>query len=105
MSIYMGYVLGSVALDISANLALAKSGGFARKGWGVFAVLLIMGAFALLALAVTGMDLFIAYAVWGVMSILGTALATRMVFGHRLNVTSWAGMALLILAILLIRLG
>ena len=51
------------------------------------------------------MDLFIAYAVWGVLSILGTALAVRLVFGHRLNLTSWLGVGLLILAILLIRLG
>lgn len=105
MSIYMGYVLGSVALDILANLALEKSNGFARRGWGTAAVLLIMAAFALLALAVTGMDLFIAYAVWGVLSILGTSLAVRLVFGHRLNLTSWLGVGILILAILLIRLG
>ncbi|EKF19745.1 SMR family multidrug efflux pump [Nitratireductor pacificus pht-3B] len=101
----MGYVLGSVALDIMANLALEKSDGFARKGWGAAAVLLIMAAFALLSLAVTGMDLFIAYAVWGVLSILGTAIAVWLVFGHRLNLTSWAGVGILILAILLIRLG
>ncbi|MCC5778132.1 multidrug transporter subunit MdtI [Nitratireductor sp. B36] len=81
MSIYMGYVLGSVALDILANLALEKSNGFARRGWGSAAVLLIMAAFALLALAV-----------W-------------LVFGQRLNLTSWLGVGILILAILLIRLG
>lgn len=104
MTPYMGYVLGSVALDILANLALQRSQGFARRGWGIAAVLFIMAAFALLALAVTGMDLFVAYAIWGVLSILGTVVATWLVFGHKLHPTSWLGVGVLIIAILLIRL-
>lgn len=105
MSIGMLYLLGSVILDIIANLSLEHSQGFKRRRWGMLAVATIMGAFALLALAVQSMDLLIAYAVWGVLSITGTALATWMLFGQRLNWISWLGISLLILAIMLMRFG
>ncbi|GAA0679897.1 multidrug/spermidine efflux SMR transporter subunit MdtI [Marinobacterium maritimum] len=105
MNVALVYLLGSVVLDVLANLALEHSDGFRRRVWGALAVVAIMVAFALLALAVQTMDLFIAYAIWGVLSITGTALATWMVFGQRLNWISWLGISLLILAILLMRLG
>ena len=105
MSLGMLYLMGSVVLDILANLSLEYSQGFKKRRWGVFAVLTIMGAFAMLALAVQSMDLLLAYAIWGVLSIVGTALATRAIFGHRLNWISWLGISLLILAILLMRFG
>ncbi|GAA0790361.1 SMR family transporter [Marinobacterium sediminicola] len=105
MSIGLFYLLGSVVLDIMANLSLEHSDGFRRRRWGALAVVAIMSAFALLALAVQTLDLFMAYAIWGVLSITGTALATWMVFGQRLNWISWLGISLLILAILLMRLG
>lgn len=105
MSIGLFYLLGSVVLDIMANLSLEHSDGFRRRRWGALAVVAIMSAFALLALAVQTLDLFMAYAIWGVLSITGTALATWMVFGQRLNWISWLVISLLILAILLMRLG
>lgn len=105
MNSALAYLLGSVVLDIIANLSLEHSDGFRRRRWGVLAIVTIMAAFVLLALAVQTMDLFIAYAIWGVLSITGTALATWAVFGQRLNWISWLGISLLILAILLMRLG
>ncbi len=105
MSIGLAWLMGSVVLDILANLSLERSDGFRQRRWGVLAVIAIMLAFVLLALAVQTLDLFIAYAVWGVLSITGTALATWAVFGQRLNWISWLGISLLILAILLMRLG
>ena len=63
MSLYVAYLLGSVVLDILANMALSVSDGFKKKRWGVMAVLLIMAAFAFLALAVQGMPLIVAYTV------------------------------------------
>ncbi len=101
MNLYFGYVFGSVALDIIANIFLEMSKGFKYKLWGVLAVLFIMAAFVLLALAVRGIDLFVAYAIWGALSITGTAIATRILFKHRLNFMSWVGLALLSFSILL----
>lgn len=103
MSIHLGFLLGSVILDVLANLALSVSNGFKRKRWGVAAVVLIMAAFALLALAVQGMSLFMAYTAWGVLSIIGTALATWWFLDQPMNRTIVFGMMLLILAILLMQ--
>ncbi|MBA4502427.1 SMR family transporter [Marinobacterium marinum] len=105
MSSAMVYLLGSVVLDVIANLSLEHSDGFKRRRWGVLAVVAIMMAFALLALAVQTLDLFVAYAIWGVLSITGTALATWAIFGQRLNWISWLGISVLILAILLMNFG
>lgn len=103
MSLYVAYLLGSVVLDILANMALSVSDGFKKKRWGVLAVLLIMAAFAFLALAVQGMPLIVAYTVWGVLSIAGTAVATWFFLGQPMNRTIVLGLAILILAVVLMQ--
>lgn len=97
--IYWLFVTGSVVTDIAANVFLEKSQGFSRKRFGFLAIAFIMLAFALLTFAVQGIPLFIAYAVWGALSISGTALATRILFGHTLHWISCIGLAILILSI------
>jgi spermidine export protein MdtI len=69
-------VLGAALLDIGANMAINRSVGFRDKGWGVLGILLVLCAFTLLSEAVsTGkIDLAVAYATWGAIGILGTAL-------------------------------
>lgn len=103
MSIHLVFLLSSVVLDILANLALVVSNGFKRKSWGIAAIVLIMAAFALLAFAIQGMPLFIAYTAWGVLSISGTALATWWLLDQPMNRTIVLGISLLILAILLMQ--
>ena len=103
MSLPLLYLLGSALLDILANLALTLSEGFKKKAWGVLSIILIMGAFALLALAVQGIPLFVAYTVWGVLSISGTALATWWFLDQPMNRTIVFGIGILILAIVLMQ--
>ena len=103
MSIHFAFLLSSVVLDVLANLALAISNGFKKKAWGVAAIVLIMAAFALLAIAVQGMPLFVAYTAWGVLSIAGTALATWWFLDQPMNRTIVFVIRLLILAILLMQ--
>ena len=99
------YILGSVAFDIAANVFLEMSQGFKNKLYGVLAIIFIMAAFALLTLAVQGIPLFIAYATWGAMSISGTALATWLLFDHKLNWVVCLGLAVLILSIVTMQLA
>lgn len=103
MSIHLVFLLSSVILDILANLALTLSKGFKKKMWGVSAIVLIMGAFALLAFAVQGIPLFIAYTAWGVLSIAGTAVATWWFLDQPMNRTIVFGIVILILAIVLMQ--
>ena len=76
-------VLGAALLDIGANMAINRSLGFRHKGWGLLGILLVLCAFTLLSEAVsTGrIDLAVAYATWGAIGILGTALGGLLLFG------------------------
>lgn len=89
-------VIGAAALDIVANILLAKSDGFRRKGIGALALLCVGLAFYFLSLAVRSMDLAVAYAMWGGFGILGTSLGGWLIFGQRLKPSAWLGMVLLI---------
>ncbi|WP_299312551.1 SMR family transporter [uncultured Halomonas sp.] len=96
-------VVGAAALDVAANLLLNLSDGFRRRGWGILAILLVLGAFTLLAQAVRHMDLAIAYATWGALGILGTALGGRWWFDQRLNALGWSGILVVIIAVIVIK--
>ncbi|MQW86241.1 SMR family transporter [Sinorhizobium saheli] len=89
-------------LDVAANLASTKSDGFARRGWGALSIALVLAAFALLAEAVKGMDLAVAYAVLGATGIFGTAICGRLFFGQRLKPIGWAGLLMIFGAVLVL---
>ncbi|APG84515.1 SMR family transporter [Sinorhizobium americanum] len=89
-------------LDVAANLASSKSDGFVRRGWGVLSILLVLAAFALLAEAVKGMELAIAYAVLGGTGIFGTAICGRLFFGEKLKPIGWLGLILIFGAVLVL---
>lgn len=89
-------VIAAAALDVAANLLLTKSKGFTKLGYGFSALVLVGLAFTCLAYAVRGMDLAVAYAMWGGFGIVGTSLAGWALFGQRLHGSAWLGMVLLI---------
>jgi spermidine export protein MdtI len=89
-------------LDVAANLASTKSNGFVKRGWGVLSILLVLAAFALLAEAVRGMELAVAYAVLGGTGIFGTAISGRLLFGQKLKPIGWAGLMLVFGAVLVL---
>ena len=89
-------VIVAAALDVVANLFLAKSEGFRKKKFGFSAIALVCLAFYCLSLAVRHMDLAVAYAMWGGFGILGTSLGGSILFGQKLKPCAWAGMLLLI---------
>lgn len=90
-------------LDIIANLALAKSDGFKRLWWGLLALLLVDSVFLLLALALDlGMELPVAYTLWGAIGILGTALGGYILFNQRLKPIGFVGIVLVLIAVYLL---
>ncbi len=98
-------VLVAAGLDIVANLLLSKSDGFRKKKLGFGAIALVALAFTCLALAVRGMDLAVAYAMWGGFGILGTSLGGWALLGQRLHASAWVGMAMLIGGMLMLHLA
>ena len=95
-SVSLLLIMLAAALDVGANLMLAKSEGFSRKGLGILSLLMVGGAFTALSFAVRGMDLAVAYALWGSFGVLGTSLGGWMMFGQKLRPCAWAGIALLL---------
>ena len=65
-----GLVAAAAALDVAANLMLARSDGFKKRLIGIAALALVGLAFYCLSLAVQYMDLAVAYSMWGSLGIL-----------------------------------
>ncbi|MBL0590220.1 MULTISPECIES: SMR family transporter [Aeromonas] len=97
-------VLGAALIDIGANMAINRSKGFRYKGWGFLGIMLVLGAFTLLSEVVSGgqIDLAVAYATWGAIGIVGTALGGLLFFGERLKPIGWAGMMVMALAVVML---
>ncbi|MFK7089274.1 multidrug efflux SMR transporter [Chromobacterium violaceum] len=98
-TVYLLFVLASALIEVGANLMLEKSDGFRRRAWGVGAILLVWLAFALLGQAVKGMDLAIAYALWGSIGILGTAIGGHLLYKQKLKPIGWAGIGIVAAAV------
>ncbi|RVL53578.1 SMR family transporter [Sinorhizobium meliloti] len=96
------FAIAAGVLDVAANLASTKSNGFARRGWGALSIVLVLAAFALLAEAITDMDLAVAYALLGATGIFGTAICGRLFFGQRLKPVGWLGLSLIFGAVLVL---
>ena len=93
---FFAAVILAAALEVVANLLLSKSRGFSRLWFGFGSLALVGLAFTCLAYAVRGLDLAVAYALWGGFGILGTSLGGWALLGQKLKPSAWAGMAMLI---------
>ncbi len=102
-NIYFGFVVIAALLDVAANMSLTKSNGFQKKKWGFLAIILVLSAFTLLAQAVRGIDLAIAYASWGAIGILGTAMGGYLLFKQKLKPIGWIGIFTVIAAIIVLK--
>ena len=98
-----GFVVIAALVDIMANMALTHSKGFKHKGWGMAAIVLVMLAFTLLAQALKEIDLAIAYASWGAIGILGTAIGGAVLFKQKLKPIGWFGLFIVIAAVVVMK--
>ncbi len=96
-------IAASAILDIMANLLMKKSDGFRNKVYGVSGILLVCVAFTLLSWVSQVMDLAIAYALWGALAILGTALSARFFFGQKINRVGWVGIVLILSSVYILK--
>ena len=96
-------ILFSGLLDVFANLALAKSNGFKNLKWGVLALLLVDSVFLFLAFALDlGMELPVAYTLWGAIGILGTVVGGYYYFAQKLKPIGFVGIVLVLIAVYLL---
>lgn len=95
----------AIVLEIVANIFLKFSDGFRHKLYGFLSIAAVLGAFSALSQAVKGIDLSVAYALWGGFGIAATLAAGWILFGQRLNHKGWIGLLLLIAGMVMIKLA
>lgn len=98
------FVIASGCIDVIANVLLQRSKSFKYVRWGLGAIMLVWLAFGLLGQAMAVMDLAVAYALWGVIGVTGTALCGRFLFGQRLQPIGWFGIGLIVVAVVVLNL-
>lgn len=94
----------AVILEVGGTWLLKLSDGMKHKGQGALGVVLVVGAFAALAQAIRGMDLSVAYAVWGGAGLVITAIVGALVFGQRIAPGGWAGIGLVVAGVTALKL-
>lgn len=102
---HIAWLALAVVLEILANIFLKWSDGFRRIWMGLLSLAAVLGAFSSLALAVKGIELSVAYALWGGFGIAATVAAGWILFGQRLNKKGWAGLTLLLAGMIMIKLA
>ncbi len=90
------WLLFAIALELSGTYLLKLSDGMAHRLKGAGGVFLVMGAFGALAQAIKGMDLSVAYAVWGGVGLVATAIIGALAFGQKIGPAGWFGIALVV---------
>ena len=103
--IHGAWLAGAIVLEIAANIFLKFSDGFRRKSYGFLSLAAVLAAFSALSQAVKGIDLSVAYAVWGGFGVAATLAAGWVLFGQRLNRKGWVGLCLLIAGMVMIKLA
>lgn len=98
------WLLGAVALELWGTYLLKLSDGMARRLPGAGGVLLVMGAFGALAQAIKGMDLSVAYALWGGVGLVATAVIGALAFGQRIAPAGWLGIVLVVAGVVALKL-
>ncbi|WP_198302151.1 SMR family transporter [Bosea sp. AS-1] len=98
------WLLGAVALELSGTYLLKLSNGMTRRLTGAGGVLLVMGAFGALAQAIKGMDLSVAYAVWGGVGLVATAVIGALAFGQKIAPAGWCGILLVVAGVVALKL-
>jgi spermidine export protein MdtI len=95
----------AIVLEILANVLLKFSDGFRRKLYGLMSIAAVLGAFSALSQAVKGIDLSVAYALWGGFGIAATLAEEYPACGQRLNNKGWMGLILLLAGMIMIKLA
>ncbi|QIQ21566.1 multidrug/spermidine efflux SMR transporter subunit MdtI [Zophobihabitans entericus] len=102
---HIAFLALAVVLEIIANIFLKYSNGFSHKGFGFLSLASVLAAFACLAQAVKGIDLSVAYALWGGFGVIATVAAGWILFGQKLNNRGWIGLACLLIGMTMIKLA
>ncbi|WP_199155066.1 multidrug/spermidine efflux SMR transporter subunit MdtI [Chromobacterium sp. ASV23] len=103
--IHYVFMLLAILLEVAANIFIKYSDGFRRRGFGALGIASILVSFTALSQAVKGIDLSIAYAIWGGTGIFLTTIAGWALFKQHLSRRGWLGIALIVTGMSLLKLA
>lgn len=103
--IHYVFMVVAIVLEVAANIFIKYSDGFRRRAVGVMGIFSILASFTALSQAVKGIDLSIAYALWGGTGIVLTATAGLVLFKQRLSRTGWLGIGSIVAGMVLLKLS
>lgn len=103
--IHYVYMVVAVLLEVAANIFIKHCAGWRRKGWGMLGIVSVLASFTALSQAVQGMDLSVAYALWGGAGIVLTTAAGWVFFKQALARRGCAGIVLIVVGVLLLKLS
>lgn len=101
--IHLLYLAIAIVLEIAANVLMKFSHGFTYKRPAIAAIACALAAFTALSFAVRGIQLSVAYGVWGGVGLIATAVLGVTVFHERLRPSGWSGLALIMLGVYLMK--
>lgn len=100
------WLAAAIASEISGTLALRASNGLRRRGWLIVVALGYLAAFAALQRALaSGMPVGVAYGIWTATGIAAVAVLARAIWRDPLTVRMVAGIALIIVGVVLVEVG
>ncbi len=99
------WLAASVVLDIGGTALLKMADGFRKRLLGISGLGCILASFATLSQAIKGMDLSVAYALWGGVGLVATAVLGWLLFRQRIGLIGWFGMALIVAGVATLNLG
>lgn len=103
--IHLIYLSIAIALEILANVLMKLSHGFKHKKPAIAAIICVLIAFTALSFAIKGIQLSVAYGIWGGVGLVATALLGIILFDERLTPSGWLGVIFVIIGIVLMRMS
>ncbi|MGG4605647.1 multidrug/spermidine efflux SMR transporter subunit MdtI [Paenalcaligenes sp. Me131] len=103
--IHYFFMLAAILLEVTANIFIKYSDGFKKRWAGFLGIGSILLSFTALSQAVQGIDLSIAYALWGGTGIFLTTMAGRVFFQQRLNRSGYVGIGFIVLGASILKLA
>jgi spermidine export protein MdtI len=103
--IHLVFLTIAIILEILANVLMKLSKGFKHKLPGIAAIFCVLVAFTALSFAIKGIQLSVAYGIWGGVGLIATALFGIILFDERLRFSGWLGVVFVIIGIVLMRMS
>lgn len=96
------YLSLAILFEVAGTTALKAAEGFTRPLPVIFVVIGYLAAFLFLGLSLKSFPVGVAYAIWAALGMVLIAISGWLVFGERLDGWAMAGIALIVVGVVLI---